>query len=138
MRVGKLKDDWKGEGSFREIANWMNMVARFVNAFRVGSGLRMVPNAAGGVDLVATPQDPPWVPYPLIAWVGGKAFKREDWTPVDGSKRTRYVLVYFDGVTPPAYIEAGTYEDFLSEGMPDDAEAFDLLRTFGDIHVPRA
>ncbi len=71
-----------------------------------------------------------FIPRPRnYAFVAGKAWPKSTWT----GDPTRWLCVYRDGVTPPAYIAQQTWETGLSAGMPADAEYFDLEAD--DIHV---
>ncbi len=65
---------------------------------------------------------------PKVAFVAGHAKGIPD--------SAKYIAVYFDGRVED--IGEATYGQGLSNGFPDDCEYYDLSRTFGDIHVPRA
>lgn len=66
-------------------------------------------------------------------FVGGLPKDKSTWT----GTVTRFLSVPFDG-SAPAYISQATWDAAQTDGMPDDAEYYDLARTFGDQHVPRA
>lgn len=74
-----------------------------------------------------------FVPPAARFFVQGLPKPEDTWT----GTRTRYLRVPFDGSTP-SFIPAATWDAAMEHGMPADAEYYDLDRTFGDQHVPRA
>jgi hypothetical protein len=63
------------------------------------------------------------------AFAAGKEWPKSTWT----GEPTRWLCVYRDGVTAPAYLSQQTWEAGRSGGMPANAEYFDLEAD--DIHV---
>ena len=120
--MGNFKDTFKGYGAEKDFADEYNRVVRCLNAyvaFPNGGGSGYFDDQGLHLDLASTNA------FSGRVFVAGKL--------IMVTQTTGYILVKFDG---SGYTHAATHD--MSAAMPDDAEWYDLAKTYGDIHVTRA
>lgn len=110
------------------VVAWMNRVGAFLNAIRGLNGIDVVPNSAGGVDLMLPATESFGGGFSGYVYVGGylndlTAATRKAWVKVDKTAANLTTAATYDDGPPP-------------DPFPQGQEWYNVSRTSGDIHVP--